>query len=387
MKIGIDKIGFFTSDLYVDMRELAQQRQEDPAKYLIGIGQKKMAVIRPTQDVVTLAANAVDQILSEADRQKLGLVIFGTESGVDNSKSTAAYLAGLLKLPEKLQVVEVKQACYGATAGLDFAQGYLCLHPEKKVLVIGADIARYGLRTPGEPTQGGGAVAMLVTTNPRIIAFEPNSAVAMWDANDFWRPLGESEARVAGKFSNNLYLDLLQEVWQEYQKTAGLQLIDFTAFIFHLPYTKLGLKGLRSLTSGNDLAINSQLFKQFEAARSYNSQVGNLYTGSLYLSFLSLLQNSPKLQAGQRIGFYSYGSGAQAEFFSGLLQPKFKEQIARNDFKQILTGRRKISVADYESLYQQQVIQTTEHKLRTTEDLAKYVFAGTHESQRTYEIH
>ncbi|MGU9560412.1 hydroxymethylglutaryl-CoA synthase, partial [Lactiplantibacillus pentosus] len=45
MKIGIDKIGFATSHLYVDMAELAKARNEEPNKYLIGLGQQKMAVI------------------------------------------------------------------------------------------------------------------------------------------------------------------------------------------------------------------------------------------------------------------------------------------------------------------------------------------------------
>ena len=46
MKIGIDRINFFTSNQYVDMVELAQARDVDPNKYLIGIGQSKMAEIR-----------------------------------------------------------------------------------------------------------------------------------------------------------------------------------------------------------------------------------------------------------------------------------------------------------------------------------------------------
>ena len=33
MKIGIDKIGFYTSNMYVDMTELANARNEDPNKY------------------------------------------------------------------------------------------------------------------------------------------------------------------------------------------------------------------------------------------------------------------------------------------------------------------------------------------------------------------
>ena len=42
MNIGIDKISFFTPHLYLDMAKLAEARDVDPNKYLIGIGQSKM---------------------------------------------------------------------------------------------------------------------------------------------------------------------------------------------------------------------------------------------------------------------------------------------------------------------------------------------------------
>ncbi len=78
------------------MDDLAKARNEDPNKYLIGIGQSKQAVIRNSQDAVTLAANAAWQILDEKERQSIDLILFGTESGVDNSKSAAVYLQSLL---------------------------------------------------------------------------------------------------------------------------------------------------------------------------------------------------------------------------------------------------------------------------------------------------
>ena len=167
MKIGIDKIGFYTSNMYVDMTELANARNEDPNKYLIGIGQEKMAVIPPTQDSVTLGANAAFKILTEEDKKAIDLVIFATESGIDNSKSGAVYVSRLLGLSPYLRAVELKQACYGATAALQLAKGHVALNPDKKALVIGSDIARYGLHTKGEPTQGGGACAMIVIREER----------------------------------------------------------------------------------------------------------------------------------------------------------------------------------------------------------------------------
>jgi len=207
VSVGIDKIGFYTPDLYLDMAELATVRGEDPNKYLIGIGQSKQAVIPPTQDIVTMAANAASQILTPALKAEVAMVLFGTESGIDNSKASAVYLAHLLGLSPQTRAIELKQACYGATAGLQLAADYVRVHPQAKVLVIGADVARYGLRTAGEVTQGGGAVAMLVTANPQILALDGVSSYHTEDVMDFWRPTYRTEALVDGKYSTNVYLD------------------------------------------------------------------------------------------------------------------------------------------------------------------------------------
>lgn len=48
MKVGIDQIGYFTPNKYVDMVDLAHARNQDPNKFLIGIGQKRMSVADPT---------------------------------------------------------------------------------------------------------------------------------------------------------------------------------------------------------------------------------------------------------------------------------------------------------------------------------------------------
>ena len=189
MKIGIDKLAFATTPYYLAMEDLAQGRNVDPNKYLIGIGQSKQAVVPPTQDVVTLAAAAADKLLDPVERDQVSTVIVATESGIDNSKAAAVYVKHLLKLSDFTRAVEVKEACYSATAALQFARGLVALNPQEKILVIASDIARYGLETGGEVTQGAGAVAMLITANPRVLAIEPTSVAYTKDVMDFWRPL------------------------------------------------------------------------------------------------------------------------------------------------------------------------------------------------------
>lgn len=53
-KVGIDRIHFYLPPKYVDMGLLAEARGVDPNKYLIGIGQEKMAVTDATIDISTL---------------------------------------------------------------------------------------------------------------------------------------------------------------------------------------------------------------------------------------------------------------------------------------------------------------------------------------------
>lgn len=385
MKIGIDRIAFATSNQFVDMAELAHARHEDPNKYLIGIGQKKMAVIPPTQDIVTLAASAAKKVLGPEERDHLGMIMFATESAVDNSKSAAAPLIRLLDLDPHVRVAELKQACYTGTAGLQLAKGQIALHPEQVVLVIAADIARYGLDTPGEPTQGGGAVAMTVRVNPRILALEDDAAVVTKDIMDFWRPFGCDAAFVDGKYSTEVYLDFLADTFAHYQKMNGRTLDDFAALLFHLPFTKLGLKGLRQLIADADPKVGARLAQQFEAAREYGSQVGNLYTGSLYLSLISLLENSTTLRAGNRIGLYSYGSGAEGEFYSGILQPGFAAQFTTKPTGQALASRKQVSVPEYEKLYDAAVHGPAECVLNADDDPADFVFTGVHNHIRQYE--
>lgn len=383
--VGIDKLGFQTSDRYVAMTELARKRNVDPNKYLIGIGQTNMAVIPPDQDVVTMASGAARQILTEEDKRALSLVIVATESGIDNSKAAAMYVAELLQLSPKARVFEIKQACYGATAGLQMARDYVQLHPTEKALVVGADIARYGLKTPGEPTQGGGAVAMLVSANPRILALNDDAQFHAEQIMDFWRPLNHTEALVDGKYSSNVYLDFFKTVFTAHQKATGNSVADYAALLFHMPYTKMGLKGVRQAVSAAPSDVATHLLHQFEAAAQYSRQVGNLYTGSLYLSLLSWLHNGT-VAAGDVVGLFSYGSGAQGEFFTARVQPTWQDGCTSAVAAQ-LAARKQVSVAEYEALFTRQgKVNSGADCVVEPESNAPFWYVGTKEGKRLYRV-
>ncbi|MEM7496021.1 MAG: hydroxymethylglutaryl-CoA synthase, partial [Myxococcota bacterium] len=186
--VGIDQLSFFTASTFLDLKTLARARGVDWRKYYDGLGQEKMAVPPLDEDTVTLAASAAHPLVQRTDKNEIGLVLFATESGVDQSKSAGLFVHGLLDLPPDCRVVELKQACYSGTAALRFACMFAAARPNKKALVLASDIARYPLGSRGEPTQGCGAVAMLVTARPRILALEPGEGLHAQDVMDFWRP-------------------------------------------------------------------------------------------------------------------------------------------------------------------------------------------------------
>ena len=386
MTIGIDKIGFATSPYVLRLKDLAAARDTDPEKLSKGLLLKEQSVAPITEDIVTLAATAADDILTDEDKEAIDMVILATESGIDQSKAAAVFVHGLLDIQPFARSFEMKEACYAATAALDYAKLHVEKFPQSKVLVIASDIAKYGIGTPGEPTQGAGAVAMLISQNPRILSFNDDNVAQTRDVMDFWRPNYATTPFVNGIYSTQQYLDSLKTTWAEYQKRTGLTLTDFASVCFHLPYPKLALKGLKKIL---DKSVSEekkdQLQYNFDQSILYSQRVGNIYTGSLFLGLLSLLENDPQLKAGDRIALFSYGSGAVSEIFSANLVPGFEQLL---DHKRMgkLDQRMVLSVADYERLFYEEVdLDPSGNQVFEPATHQTFALTEIKEHQRTYQ--
>ena len=351
MTIGIDKIGFATGRYRLDMGDLAQSRGVDSEKFSKGLLLDALSITPITEDIVTLGASAANSILDEKDKASIDMVLVATESSIDQSKAAAVYIHSLLGIQPFARSLELKEACYSATAALNYAKLYVEKHPQSKVLVIASDIAKYGINTPGEPTQGSGSIAMLISQNPRLLELHDDNVAQTRDIMDFWRPNYSTTPFVDGMYSTKQYLDMLKTTWAEYQKRSGKTLADFSAFCFHLPFPKLALKGFNKIMDKSLPDAKKEALKaNFDASITYSRQIGNIYTGSLFLGLLSLLENSDNLQAGENIALFSYGSGAVAEIFSATLVDGFNAQLKTNR-KEELESRQSISVADYETIF------------------------------------
>lgn len=385
MNTGIDRLSFYTPRYCLDLKDLAIARGAEYDKYRVGIGQEIMAVAPPDEDIVTMAASAALPIVETIDTSKLTLVCFATESSIDQSKAAGLFVHGLLKLSSRCRVVEMKQACYSGTAALRMASQHVQAHPDEQALVLTADIARYELGSPAEPTQGAGAVAMLISANPGIMRLHKTCGLHAEDVMDFWRPNYRDEAVVEGKTSTRVYLNALQHAYAHYQEQTGCQIADFARCCYHTPFTNMAQKAHRTLTKRSP-EINQACFDQ-QVAESlhYNRQTGNTYTASLYECLACLLDRSPESLDDQPVSFFSYGSGCTSEFFSGTLTPGYHDKLFTTQHQQRLENRRKLTVQQYEDIFNLAVPRDGWDYTFSQYDTGPFRFAGISGHKRRYE--
>jgi len=244
---------------------------------------------------------------------------------------------------------------------------------------------------------------------------------------DFYRPFGKETPIVHGQYSNLLYLIQVKNALIDYKRKVketgliklkeGETILDHVDYLnMHLPYSNMGKKALAylvrhewrdlprwkkiieeigmeepipkdprgtiesTLEDAEFMANDHQFTKLFTSTKMYaelyesklsssliaSKMIGNLYTASLYLGFRSSLefeyQKGIDLE-GKRVGFCSYGSGASAMIFSGVIQPEYDQVVKDMNLEAELGPRTKLSLDEYEELHENK--RTYEENIRS----------------------
>jgi len=267
--VGVDDLAIYVPKLYLDYKDFAEARGIDPQKLEYGIGIKKMAIADTNQDSACMAANACLKLMqrNRLHPEDIGRVYVATESSLDESKAMNSFVVGMLEQIygegsfEHAGGIECKFACVSGSYALYDNANWIRAEENnsKAAIVIVSDIAKYDIGSAGEYTQGGGAVAMLIRENPRLMAYDPKvPSTIIKNEYDFYRPFGKETPLVNGSYSNLLYLISVRKAFDLYKekaiKTGLIRLkdgesitdhIDF--FAVHLPYRKMGEKALAYL--------------------------------------------------------------------------------------------------------------------------------------------
>ncbi|XP_028128213.1 hydroxymethylglutaryl-CoA synthase 1 [Diabrotica virgifera virgifera] len=359
--VGILALELYIPSLYVDQTELEVYDGVSTGKYTIGLGQQKMGFCTDREDINSLCLTAVQKLMENynVSPQEVGRLEVGTETIIDKSKSVKTVLMQLFE-PHgitDIEGIDTTNACYGGTAALINAVNWIesSSWNGRYAIVVAADIAVYA-KGSARPTGGAGAVAMLLGPNAPLVIDRGVRATYLKHAYDFYKPDLTSEYPVVdGKLSIQCYLSALDNCYSLYKKKVAekhkkdVTLKDFDAVLFHTPFCKLvqksvGRMALNDFLQKPDLYPSLEKFQKVKLEDSYfdrdlekafvdvskqqfvektqpsllvATQVGNMYTSSLYGGLVSLLVNKkPEVLAGNKIVLFSYGSGLAASMFS-----------------------------------------------------------------------
>ncbi|GMM49289.1 hydroxymethylglutaryl-CoA synthase [Starmerella bacillaris] len=388
--IGIKALEVYIPSQYVKQDELEKSSGVAPGKFTIGLGQTNMAFVNDREDIYSMSLTVLKKLLEKhnVDPKDIGRLEVGTETLLDKSKSVKSVLMQLLGDNHDVEGIDTVNACYGGTNALFNAVNWVdsSSWDGRYAVVVCGDIAIYA-KGPARPTGGSGTVAMLIGPDAPLVV-EPVHGSYMEHAYDFYKPDFTSEYPVVdGHYSLTCYTKALDQAYQTYlrkTKSADKGLSQFGASSFHVPTCKLVSKSfgrllyndylngtykpadgavpaeVASLTYEKSL-VDKDLEKLFvnlskEDAKTRlspslvaSTNVGNIYTGSVYLSLASTLTFTPENLVGKRISMFSYGSGLAASFYSIKVAGDYSKLIETTGLKQLLDERTAVSPEGYEA--------------------------------------
>jgi hydroxymethylglutaryl-CoA synthase len=311
----------------------------------------------------------------------------------------------------RCDVLDMTFACIGATDALLGTLDWVAADPRRVGIVVASDVAKYELESSGEYTQGAGAIAILVKANPRLLKVRRTVGVATESVHDFYKPRREKFTETPvfdGQYSNLCYQQRMTEALAHFREQAvesGLFRADqypalserWARMAFHLPYSfhakrmyveefiqerknkgawaadvaKYGFQTLDNVRFADEKAYQkayagflksvseSRLYRQFvaqklEKAQRASSEMGNLYTASVFLALMGTLESDWQegaALAGKRIGFLAYGSGSKAKAFEATVAPEWTDVVRHFGLFKKLQERQAVDYDTYERLH------------------------------------
>ncbi len=267
--VGISGMALYVPPYRVDLGQWCEWTGNNPDKTRAVVG-NAFRMPGPDQNAYTLAANAVLRLIEEhaIDPQRVGYLALGTESSIDNAAG-AVIVRGLVDaalaaegkptLARDCEVPEFKHACLGGVYAMKGGLRYLdCDGGDRQAIVVSADIAEYARGSSGEPTQGAGAVAMLLESSPTLLQLDlaASGSASSYRGLDFRKPFlrfaGQEPGRHGhlsdlpvfnGKYSTDCYTDAtlcaLDAMFARREGSRSAWLRGLPAVFMHRPYHRM----------------------------------------------------------------------------------------------------------------------------------------------------
>jgi hydroxymethylglutaryl-CoA synthase len=239
--------------------------------------------------------------------------------------------------------------------------------------------------------------------------FQKLDQTGFWDSNETNVHIHKATPVFDGPYSNNCYQERIKEALQHYISQNNLPgseaaTDNWRRLIFHLPYAYQARRMFSEIfyaeakkRGDSDILIQemgqtepqinqfddesayqeafskfltavtkTERYKRFvvekiEKGERASSQMGNLYTASIFLSLMSTLaidlENDTEL-TDARIGFFAYGSGSKSKVFTATIQPSWRDITDRFQLFQQLQKRKSVTYKEYEALHRESLTQS-----------------------------
>ncbi len=262
---GLSGMALYLPPYRVDLQQWCEWTGSDWQKIrkVVGSG---FRLLGPQHSVYTMAANALLRLIRQydVDPTRIRYLALGTESSTDNSAGAiivkgmvddALRGLGLSPIARNCEVPEFKHACLAGIYAMKSAVRFLNNDGEDGVaIVVCSDKALYERGSSGEPTQGAGAVAMLLEPEPRLATINLRHAgtASEYRGIDFRKPLtGRLNGHAHcldipvynGRYSTNCYVDevrrALDELYVRRQLEPAAYLRSLEAIFMHRPYARM----------------------------------------------------------------------------------------------------------------------------------------------------
>ncbi|GAB4159160.1 MAG: hydroxymethylglutaryl-CoA synthase [Winogradskyella sp.] len=226
----------------------------------------------------------------------------------------------------------------------------------------------------------------LDSSDEKILEFMASSDSEFWSDSNTTVEVFKEEPVFDGQFSNACYNDRITEALNHFREQKEVSFNDnWHKIVFHLPYAFHGRRiifdnwlnwikttGLYNILENeigpmadsdskewSKKAYKSEMYTEFINSKIAqgelaSSEIGNMYTASIFMSFLSLLSDSFNNDldlSGKTIGFIAYGSGSKSKVFEGVVQDRWMTKIATVRLFETLSERTSIDVETYENIH------------------------------------
>jgi hydroxymethylglutaryl-CoA synthase len=317
MAAGIVAYGGYVPRYRIRTSEIARVWGDDADAVEGGLRVKSKSVPDEDEDTATISVEAARRALdgSPVGGDDLGAIYVGSESHPYAVKPTATIVGASVGATPLMTAADLEFACKAGTAGIQAALGLVESGRIGYGMAIGADVSQ---GAPGDALEYSAAAggAAFVVGEEDVVAEVEDTVSYTSDTPDFWRREGERYPQHGERFTGKpAYFKHTEGASNELLDRLGASPDDYDHAVFHQPNGKFPVRVAESLG-----------FDEGQYATGLLSpEIGNTYSGASPLGLVATLDEA---EAGDRIFFASFGSGAGSDAFSLRVRDGIEERRA-----------------------------------------------------------